>query len=70
MTKFVQSAFPFLTSECLQVTKTDISWSVERDDAEELSDELLSLENFFNQNGYKLLIQDDSEYFGAQLSQV
>ncbi len=44
-----------------------IVWSEERENADDLIDKLLGLEEHFNELGYELVWQDDNDYFGGVL---
>ena len=57
----------------IDANTNSISWSIPISNIDNLSDkyeDLLSLESDLNKEGYELMIQDDNEYFGAQITKV
>ncbi len=60
-----------LIEDNITTSSSEISWSILVEDKvklEKLYDKLYALESYINYCGYSLLMQDDHEYFGGQLT--
>lgn len=68
----IEKTFPVLVGN-IETDDDVISWSIgveNPDECDELYEELFGIESRINEFGYEMMVQDDPEYFGAQLTRV